>query len=195
MILNLRPYTADGFIVNEILSQDCYLSALIKPGDTVVDIGAHIGIFSALALTTTDKVYSFEPLSQNFELLKKNAPHAIAYNYAISFNGEVENMKIPVLGFNTGGGVMNADFGEPVQCRRFDYTMELFDVVNFLKIDVEGSERGLLAHPEWLNKVKILALETHEGLFDKFYEFLFKCGFRFLRTSKNGDLGIIVCTR
>lgn len=195
VLISFRPYTSDGFIINEIFSQDCYLSSLINPGDVVLDIGAHIGTFSALAIHRGAQVYSFEPLKENFKLLELNAPLAMTYNHAISFDGETENKHIKPIGFNTGGGKMG-DEGEEVECKRFDYMIEMFDHINFLKIDIEGSEIGLLQHPEWLKKVDIIALETHEGSFDKFYDFLFNCGFRFLKAHRiSNDLGIIVCKR
>lgn len=64
----------------------------IKPGDTVVDIGSHIGYFTILMsklVGETGKVYAFEPEKRNFELLKKNVEfnkcsNVILNNIAIS---------------------------------------------------------------------------------------------------------------
>src|SRR5205085_647179 len=44
----------------------------IKKGDIVVDIGAHIGLFSLCAAQDASKVYAFEPLQDNFKLLEEN---------------------------------------------------------------------------------------------------------------------------
>jgi len=47
----------------------------LKEGDTVVDVGANVGMFTVKAsLSVEDKgnVVSIEPIEQNFELLKKN---------------------------------------------------------------------------------------------------------------------------
>ena len=43
----------------------------INTNDTVIDIGAHIGLFSLLVsqLCKTGKILSFEPVSENFDLL------------------------------------------------------------------------------------------------------------------------------
>jgi FkbM family methyltransferase len=191
--IKLRPYTSDGFIANEILTQDCYLSCLINQGDKVVDIGAHIGLFTALALTRTDKVVAFEPLKENCLLLRENAPGAEIREVAVSFDGTIENKKIRVRSFNRGGGDMNEIEGEKVACIRFDNL--LGQKIDFLKIDIEGSEIGLLSHPEWLDKVKILALETHNNTFGRFYEFLFKCGFRFIKASAKEELGLFVAIK
>jgi protein-L-isoaspartate O-methyltransferase len=50
------------------------IQKLVKNGDTVVDLGAHIGYYTALASELVGKngeVYSFEPEPKNFMLLKK----------------------------------------------------------------------------------------------------------------------------
>jgi FkbM family methyltransferase len=51
------------------------LREAIKPGATVVDIGANIGYFSIIGAQKTGphgKVYAFEPVPDNFRLLRKN---------------------------------------------------------------------------------------------------------------------------
>jgi FkbM family methyltransferase len=48
---------------------------VIRPGDVVIDIGAHWGYFTLLAAilsTDSGKVYAFEPHPKNFALLAKN---------------------------------------------------------------------------------------------------------------------------
>jgi FkbM family methyltransferase len=50
--------------------------ALLRPGDTVVDVGAFVGYYTLLAsklVGGSGKVYSFEPDPRSFELLKANA--------------------------------------------------------------------------------------------------------------------------
>ena len=46
----------------------------INVNDTVIDIGAHIGLFSLLVsqLCKTGKILSFEPVRENFDLLVSN---------------------------------------------------------------------------------------------------------------------------
>lgn len=51
---------------------------IIKPGMTVVDVGAHIGYFTRLFAKytgPTGRVYAFEPDPTNFAFLKKNTKH------------------------------------------------------------------------------------------------------------------------
>jgi len=51
------------------------VTATVKPGMTVIDIGAHIGYYTLLfakCVGPNGRVVAFEPLPVNFELLKKN---------------------------------------------------------------------------------------------------------------------------
>lgn len=65
----------------------------IKPGDTVIDIGAHIGTYTLIAAQKAGprgKVYAFEPLPKNFELLKKNV-EANGYKNVVLINKAISN--------------------------------------------------------------------------------------------------------
>lgn len=65
----------------------------IKPGDTVIDIGAHIGTYTLIAAQKVGpmgKVYAFEPLPKNFELLKKNV-EVNGYKNVVLINKAVSN--------------------------------------------------------------------------------------------------------
>ena len=67
------PYLLTKGIWEEYETQ--LIHNLIKPGDTVIDIGANIGYYSLIAAKLTGKdgmVYSFEPEPGNYELLVKN---------------------------------------------------------------------------------------------------------------------------
>src|SRR5208283_2402730 len=52
------------------------LTVILRPGDTFVDIGAHIGFFSMIASSlvgSSGKVYAFEANSALFQTLRSNA--------------------------------------------------------------------------------------------------------------------------
>ena len=71
-----RAGGSDAGVINEVWLQKSYtpVGDEIKEGDVVVDIGAHIGVFSILAATYAKgvRVYSYEPFVQNFNLLRHN---------------------------------------------------------------------------------------------------------------------------
>lgn len=68
------PETLLG-LIDEIFFEHIYtLAALqVEPDDIVVDIGAHMGVFTVFAaLMTHNSVYAFEPSPDNLEALKRN---------------------------------------------------------------------------------------------------------------------------
>jgi FkbM family methyltransferase len=67
----LETLSGDGY---EALSRERFLEG-IRPGTTVIDGGAHIGLFTLLAarLAAPGKVYAFEADPYNFDALRINA--------------------------------------------------------------------------------------------------------------------------
>jgi len=77
--------------------------SLISPGDTVLDIGASIGVFTRLlsrCVGPKGKVYSFEPIPQTFDFLqndirKLGLSNVEALNFAASDTDRTDTMVIP----------------------------------------------------------------------------------------------------
>jgi len=61
-------------ILDEILVDKLYFQegVSISPGDTVLDVGANIGVFALCAAKQGAQVYAYEPIPATFELLKQN---------------------------------------------------------------------------------------------------------------------------
>ncbi len=74
-IVHLNQYETD-YLYQEIFRDQCYLrhGIRIHDGDTIVDIGANIGLFSLFALSRCQnpRIYAFEPSPVVCELLKAN---------------------------------------------------------------------------------------------------------------------------
>jgi hypothetical protein len=72
----IRTAMRDGIVVNEIM-KSCYERSLfgfkILPSDYWLDLGAHIGVFTSMALSAGAKVVAVEPEPCNFDLLSQNA--------------------------------------------------------------------------------------------------------------------------
>lgn len=123
----------------------------IKPGDTVIDVGASIGVHTLLMADLAGKegrVFAFEPTPKSFELLEKNIKingfqNVITVRQAASDRSGSGKLYIyPSSGANR--------IFEPENSRSFleIETVRLDDVVkgkvNFVKIDVEGAEQLVL---------------------------------------------------
>lgn len=114
----------------------------------VLDIGANLGNHSKFFSVFGGIVYSIEPIKKNFELLKKNAPQAIPFNFAVgdeigvsefvtyesclgnsysidAFNGKINN-------WGTG---INKEIVDVVTIDSLD-----LETPTLVKLDVEGFE-------------------------------------------------------
>ena len=74
-IVHLNQYETD-YLYKEIFEDQCYLrhGIRLRDGDTVVDIGANIGLFSLFVMSRckNPKIYACEPAPVVYDLLKAN---------------------------------------------------------------------------------------------------------------------------
>jgi FkbM family methyltransferase len=146
------------------------LSEVISEGSTVLDIGAHVGVFSLIfgsCVGETGKVLAFEPNPKTFESLKYKADNnpslnVIPHNYACTKeNGKFTfNYSNPEFGTGMNGGFFDSlELGD--QIKQFhghqieveginileflnkNYSNEL-DKIKFIKTDTEGFDKEVL---------------------------------------------------
>jgi FkbM family methyltransferase len=128
----------------------------VKPGDTVLDCGAHVGIFTESALRRgAAKVIAFEIDPVNLECLRRNLAREIAENRVVVVAKGVwsseTTMDFTVSTHNSGrGSLVIKGFGTttiPVPLIRIDTALADLQVrrVDFIKMDIEGAEREALA--------------------------------------------------
>ena len=134
----------NGLKYKEELEREIYKKH-IKSGDVVIDVGAFIGdntLDFARLVGEDGKVYAFEPNLKNFELLKKNIEinnykNVILINKAVSDKeGEVKMYSHP---FKSTGDVID-NLGT-ISIDAIDLDSVIKGRVDFLKIDVEGTEQ------------------------------------------------------
>jgi len=124
---------------------------ILKSGDVVIDAGAWIGDFSALAahlVGETGKVYAFEPSRQIAEWLKVTTsyyPNLISVPYGL---GDL-NQRIQFHDDQGGTGTfLNAGTNQDALCeiiRLDDWAQDnKITKVDFIKADIEGMERKML---------------------------------------------------
>ena len=156
MYIYNRPHFIGVYLsesYNESFATQLFKEA-IRPGATVLDVGANIGCFSLVAARragTQGKVYAFEPGPDNFALLTRN----IELNELTNVTpipkavGNEPKTLILTLGEDSdqhslfGPAMVAATGAIPVECVALDDFLEgrTPDVV---KIDVEGSELSVL---------------------------------------------------
>ncbi|RRR66561.1 MAG: FkbM family methyltransferase [Candidatus Viridilinea halotolerans] len=128
------------------------MTAYMRPGGVVVDIGANIGYYTLLAAAlvgTTGKVIAFEPSTENQALLAQsinanNFHNVTVYPYAVSSQrGQV------AFAMNDSNGAMCPN--EPLSSARRVETVTLDSMlqdepcINLIKMDIEGAEGLALA--------------------------------------------------
>ena len=152
------------FIDKALHDQGCFeptttavLARLARPGMTVLDIGANIGAHTlhlALRVGPNGRVFAFEPMSEAFCKLRRNA----------ELNPTVSNLTLNHMALGTENGTLQADFNhswpvdgnyrevqpESVPVRRLDDYLEEQGVarVGLIKLDVDGFEHKILRGAE-----------------------------------------------
>jgi FkbM family methyltransferase len=132
------------------------LTSAVRQGMTVFDIGAHIGYYTLLlakCVGPNGRVFSFEPLPGNFDLLRKNVQlnnltQVQTFNQAVfSRVGEI-TISVPDDQPNSGNGSVCLDEGVQqfrVNAVSLDAFCEEFLIrPDVLKMDVEGAEYEVL---------------------------------------------------
>ena len=173
-------------LIYEIVVMDQYKAkSFLTPDSVVIDAGANIGIFSLFAalIAKEGKVFSFEPVKNIYEILKRNTekfPRIKVFNQGL---GEKE--KIQKILTSSGSHGINAltdselatknkkyfDGAEDVKITTIDSVIkrEKISRVDFIKIDTEGYEAQILegAH-ETIKKWKpVIAMSAYHGKDDK----------------------------
>lgn len=168
---------------------------VIRPFETVLDIGAHIGAFAVYAAKKGAIVRAYEPNRENYEMLVAQANHNpdIAdryFTHSLAVTGDGRDVvMIPCADEeNTGGGWTSRQDGEGTEqagestpSTTLDSIVSELPEVNFLKMDCEGAEYEILmqASDETIHRIEKIAMEWHGGreAFDGLRAFLKEKGF------------------
>ena len=140
----------------------------VQKDDIIVDLGAHIGIFTIYAAMKCKRVVAVEPTSTNFEILEKNISvnkltNVKALKLAIWDSRKDGDIYISESTSAGNSAFLKSDRKEKVKFVTIKdiLDMERLRTVDFMKIDIEGCESdAILATPkETLLRVKKFAIE------------------------------------
>jgi FkbM family methyltransferase len=126
--------------------------ATVKKGDIVIDAGAWIGDFSALAAAYGARVYAFEPVKSSFVMLcetcRLNGNSIKAVQKGL---GSREYETHIFLTDRSGSEIITSSFkhgkSETIKITTLDKFAEdeHIEKIDFIKADIEGAERDMLA--------------------------------------------------
>jgi FkbM family methyltransferase len=147
------------------------VAPLVQPGDSCIDVGANVGLYSVLfaARSVGGRVLAFEP-TPTFERLRDNLrpfPTATAFNFALG--AETDTLRIdPADGDHHASFRGQGDAGYEVDVRPLDDVAEAQAMaeIDFLKVDVEGWESQVMAGASGLwaeRRIAIALVETNAG--------------------------------
>jgi FkbM family methyltransferase len=157
------------------LSNDSYGLGRIEfaPGDTVVDIGAHVGLFSIYLAKRHPqvRVIALEPDPTNFHNLSQNLvrnriDNVIAENLAVTRDGRPFPISAPPSNSGGAGGYYSETRGyrhAVVASSTLDDIFAKYEIATckLLKMDCEGAEHEILTGTKVLDRVQWFSAEFH----------------------------------
>lgn len=209
--VDAKKRSQDWVIINDIYVADAYRTHLIPRRDgpeTVVDIGAHIGVFARMwhERNPEAKIICAEVNEMNLRALRKNVEEfAVIVPRACTYEDEVYLLDAHgPAGVSTGGSrvVKLGDLRKeksPQYVKRENAlsTVTLHEImadndisiIDLLKLDCEGSEFSILEHAP-LEKIRFIVGEYHG--FKRWEEFrarVFADGWDYGHMSRHGEFG------
>ena len=144
----------------------------IESSDNIIDVGAHIGLFTVYAaqFCKNGRIFSYEPVKENFELLKENISLNVLNNVYIFNNAVSDSTGTIKIYLNQEDQAAHSSYHKSEKYIEANAVsikdiidMNKIEVCNFLKLDCEGSEFKILdgIDDNYFDKIKKMCLEYH----------------------------------
>ncbi len=174
-----HPPQRDGLLeaVQEIWLERIYTDGFYRPadGDIIVDAGANIGLFAIYIARQNSKckVIALEPFGENFKYLQANVERANQRNvtcYEVALGAGFGSGQMQAVGNRSLDHLLHVDAkgagGIPVIPLSRLFEVVRAQEIDFLKVDIEGSEHDVFAaaSPELLGRFKRIAMEYHDQI-------------------------------
>jgi|TARA_R110000850_G_scaffold139257_5_gene260431 FkbM family methyltransferase len=143
-----------------------------KKGGIAIDIGANIGAFSIVNHNKFDKIISFEPSQNTYDICVKNTKqygNVDVYRYAVDKESDGIAKLCGFINGNVSGNAstMVADCYdlnnyEEVPTISLERIFKMLNIpkIDYLKIDCEGGEYDFLMNKD-LNNINYIGIEIH----------------------------------
>jgi FkbM family methyltransferase len=198
-IIILDIQTVDVFF--EVFIEESYEKYnRVKSGDVVIDIGANIGMFTIKAACSAGingKIIAIEPEPKNIKVFKENIRPfknvILIPKAAGSYSGKIDLM----IGIHSGSHRIDIHDDENIfEKKKITVPLETLDnivkdqnidIINFVKIDVEGWELEVLKGAiNTLEKIKFFAIASYHKKEDNLLisEFLRNYNFKVINDGK-----------
>jgi FkbM family methyltransferase len=130
----------------------------LQPGDIVVDLGANVGVFTVLAARCCRRVIAVEAQKRFIPRIEE----LLALNGCADRATVLHGIVGPATGiFSSSDNLPIAEAPPELDLTQVFDTHDLAQV-DFLKIDIEGSEFDLFrSDVNWLGRVQRIAMEVH----------------------------------
>ena len=142
------------YTVQEMLIRDSYFAFhpehVFDDAKTVVDLGANRGLFSLCMATHAKVVVSVECLRE----------FTVLYEHNMNLNG-FKNYFLEQAYIGESAAAIAGGSDVPVLSMRRLLDKHQLSSVDFLKMDIEGSEFAVFREPDWLQRVRNLTMEVH----------------------------------
>ena len=180
--------TPKPMAVRDVQSEVKFYSQFISPGDTVIDVGAHIGdstLALAICAGVDGHLYAFEPNPATFQILagfciaNKGRLSITPVPWAFGLADELTNFQYGDYWLDNGGyhekGVFShgSTYDVPVKVVTLESFLSVMNLalkdVAFLKLDCEGMDLDIVETiiAGSRNDVPIIQFEVLDDLFDK----------------------------
>ncbi|MBI5394966.1 MAG: FkbM family methyltransferase [Verrucomicrobia bacterium] len=224
LLLAAPPEVPFRDMFSEVFESGCYRPSAefrIRPRDTVLDVGANVGLFSIWVASNVPsaRIFAFEAASDNFRALagniRSNRLKGISvHHYAVSdgsskhvtlyrgFHGGIHSIRPEYRNWDSPAGRPRRT--ERVRAITLERIFSRFRIktVDFLKLDCEGAEYDiLLSTPgRTLSRIRKIVGEYHDLSAKRhggvLKEFLTRNGFRteFRAAGRDTPWGMFVAT-